>query len=51
MLRNEDWVEIYYALRDKLDQSPAVAGDARWRAHLEAILVKLGHDGRHMWRP
>jgi|SRR5690348_4112270 len=43
-LSADDWVEIYYALEDKLDSS-AVKGDARWKRHLRAIKEALGPDG------
>jgi len=53
-LREEDWREIYYAielksqaLRHRKYGSEDYAGqDAAWIAHLDAILRKIGPDGR-----
>ena len=53
-LRHEDWREIYYAielksraLRQRKYGTGDYAGqDAAWIAHLDAILRKIGPDGR-----
>jgi len=44
-LTREDWIEIYYALRDKME-SPAM--DNVWRKHLARIIEKIGPDGENM---
>jgi hypothetical protein len=53
-LTREDWCEIYYALELKLQAlrkgkygTEDYAGqDAAWITHLDAILRKIGPDGR-----
>jgi len=47
-LTREDWVEIYYAVRDKAMQGIAVSTDRKWKAHLKSILKKLGPDAENM---
>ena len=44
----EDWVEIYYAVRDKYEDGRAVSTDRKWKAHLKKILEKIGPDGENM---
>jgi hypothetical protein len=50
-LSNEDWTEIYYALDAKRQQ---VSGhrdplQIEWASHLDALMEKIGPDGRNMW--
>ena len=47
-LTREDWVEIYYAVRDKYETGSPVSSDRRWKAHMKSILKKLGPDGEKM---
>lgn len=44
-LTKEDWMEIYYAIKFKRDNSAAVSGDKRWIKQLDQILKKIGPDG------
>lgn len=48
MFAKEDWVEIYYAVRDKYENGRAVSQDREWKAHMKEILEKLGPDGKNM---
>jgi hypothetical protein len=53
-LTREDWCEIYYALklksraltRGEYGNEDYLGQDADWLAHLDAILKKIGPDGR-----
>lgn len=53
-LTREDWCEIYYALQLKLralrkgkyGTEDDVGQDANWITHLDAIIKKIGPDGR-----
>jgi len=51
-LTEEDWTEIYYALKSKKTaicrgdyQEEKKGQNAKWTQHIEAILHKIGHDG------
>jgi hypothetical protein len=46
-LTKEDWVEIAYALEDKL-KSPVVQGDGSWVRHIRTIQDIIGPDGVNM---
>lgn len=46
-LTKEDWVEIAYALEDKL-KSPVVQGDGSWVRHIRTIQDIIGPDGENM---
>jgi hypothetical protein len=52
-LTREDWSEIYYALESKslalrratYGSEDAPGQDAKWIAHLDALIEKIGPDG------
>jgi hypothetical protein len=53
ILTREDWAEIYYALEakglalreGKYGSEDEPGQDAKWLAHLDAVLAKIGPDG------
>ena len=47
-LTREDWVEIYYSVRDKYESGRAVSTDSKWKDHMKEILEKLGPDAENM---
>jgi hypothetical protein len=55
LLSKEDWIEIYYAVRDK-HETVLLGRNLRsgqsvcvWKAHLSSIMEKIGPDGENMY--
>lgn len=48
-LTKKDWMEIYFALLEKVD-TPVVQRDRKWKKHLREIIEKIGPDGANMYR-